>query len=353
MIMSLKFKQSICICLFILSIGSSHLRAQEQTSTTSDVVPVNVEQFPTAETHHMMKISVDSFDCLGKWSHMRGFTPIDKQNVVRMNRDTLYSSLMLDLTEPATITMSDTNGRYQSILVVNEAHFAKLTAYDPGNYELTKEKMGSRYVAVISRTLVDAEDAVDLAQAQKAQDGLKVTQKDKGRFEVPNWDPVALEKIREALKVLGNYLPNRDKAYGGNIEEVDPIAYLIGTADAWGGWKPTNAVYQSYIPQKNDGKVPYSLTLKNVPAEKDAFWSISVYNEDGYFEKNEFDKYVINSRKAKFDEDGAITVHFGGDPSQSNFLPIMAGWNYMLRIYLPQAPYFDGSWKTPKAQPVE
>ena len=237
--------------------------------------------------------------------------------------------------------------------MVNEAHFAKLIAYDPGDYELTKEKMGSRYVAVIARTLVDAEDAIDLAKAHEAQNGLKVAQKDKGRFEVPNWDPVALGKIREALKVLGNYLPIRDKAYGANIEEVDPIAYLIATADTWGGWKPENAVYQNFVPQKNDGKTPYTLTLKNVPAREDAFWSISVYNEDGYFEKNEFDKYVVNSRKAKVDEDGAITVHFGGDPSQSNFLPIMAGWNYMLRIYLPQAPYFDGSWKAPKARLVE
>jgi len=338
--------------LFI-AIGPAHLRAQEHNSTASGVVPVNVEQFPTAETHHMMKISIDSFDCLGKWSHMRGFTPIDKQNVVRMNRDTLYSSLMLDLTEPATVTMSDTNSRYQSILVVNEAHFAVLTAYDPGDYELTKEKMGSRYVAVIGRTLVDAEDANDLAEAQQAQNGLKVAQKDKGHFDVPNWDPVALGKIREALKVLGNYLPNRDKAYGASIEEVDPIAYLIGSADAWGGWEPTNAVYKSYVPPKNDGKTPYSLTLKNVPAGKDAFWSISVYNEDGYFEKNEFDKYVLNSRKVSADEDGAITVHFGGDPSQSNFLPIMAGWNYMLRIYLPQASYFDGSWKSPAIEPVK
>ncbi len=351
--MSLKLKQSICICLLILSIGSAHLCAQEQSPPNLDVLPVNLEQFPTAETHHMMKVSIDGFDCLGKWSHMRGFTPIDKQNVVRMNRDTLYSSLMLDLTEPTTIIKPDTNGRYQSILVVNEAHFAKLTAYEPGEYELTQEKMGSRYVAVIARTLVDAEDAADLAQAQKAQDGLKVVQKSKGRFEVPNWDPRALGEIREALKVLGNYLPNRDKAYGFDIEDVDPIAHLIVSADAWGGWKPENAVYQSFVPQKNDGETPYKLTLKNVPIREDAFWSISVYNKDGYFEKNEFDKYVVNSRKAKVDEDGAITVHFGGDSSQSNFLPIMPGWNFMIRIYLPQEPYFDGSWKAPEAKPVE
>lgn len=351
--MSLTIKQSLCSCLLILAVAPSHLWAEEEKPATSSVIPVNLEQFPTAETHHMMKVAIDTFDCLGEWSHMPGFTPIDKQNVVRMNRDTLYSSLMLDLTEPATLIKPDTKGRYQSILVINEAHFAKLIAYEPGEYVLTQEKMGSRYVAVIARTLVDAEDAIDLAKAHEAQNGLKVVQKAKGHFEVPNWDPKALGKIREALKALGQYLPIRDKAYGANIEEVDPTAYLIATADTWGGWKPENAVYQNYVPQKNDGKTPYTLTLKNVPIRKDAFWSISVYNKDGYFEKNESDKYVINSRKAKVDEDGAVTIHFGGDSSQSNFLPIMPEWNYMLRIYLPQAPYFDGSWKAAEAKPID
>ena len=84
--------------------------------------------------------------------------------------------------------------------------------------------MGSRYVAVIARTLVDAEDEADIKQAHKAQNGLRVSQKDKGSFEVPNWDQVALEEIRDALKSLGNYLPVRDSAYGSDISKVDPVA---------------------------------------------------------------------------------------------------------------------------------
>lgn len=343
-------KYGISIWLLLLSMGPGQLMGQAQVL---DPVPVTLSQFPTAETHHMLKVSIDNFDCLGQWSHMRGFTPIDKQNVVRMNRDTLYSSLVLDLTNPATIITPDIGSRYQSILVINEEHFAKLIIYEPGKYELTKEQMGSRYVAVIARTLVDVTDPADLSEAHDAQNGLKVVQKDKGRFEVPNWDPVALGEIRESLKILGKYLSNRDHAFGSNIDEVDPIAYIVGSADTWGGWKPENAVYQNYIPGKNNGETPYMLTLKDVPSGKEAFWSISVYNKDGYFQKNKYDKYVINSRKAKVDKDGAITIHFGGDSSQPNFLPIMDGWNYMLRIYLPQTSYFDGSWKFPEAKPVE
>lgn len=316
-------------------------------------VPVTLHDFPRAETHHMMQVAIDAFDCLGEWSHLRGFTPIEKQNVVRMNRDTLYSSLVLDLSTPVVLTKSDTGDRYQSILVVNEDHLARKVIYEPGEYRLTKEDLGSRYVAVIGRTLVDAEDPDDMARAHAAQDGLKLIQADKGRFEIPNWDQRSLEEMREALKILGRYLPSRDAAFGATIEEVDPVAYLIGSADAWGGWKPENAVYMNFTPARNDGMTPHVLTLKDVPSAPNAFWSISVYNQEGYFQENEFDAYVINSRKAETSADGSVRIHFGGDPSQPNFLPIVGGWNYMLRIYLPQESYFDGSWAPPEATPID
>ena len=329
------------------------LAAEDSQGAGESVTPVTLDKFPIAETHHMMKISIDTFGQFGEWVHLRGFTPIDQQNVVRMNRDTLYSSLVLDLTKPATITKPDTDGRYQSLLVINESHFSKLTVYQPGEYTLTQEEMGSRYVAVIARTLVDAEDEADIKQAHIAQNGLRVSQEDKGSFEVPNWDQIALEEIRDALKSLGNYLPVRDSAYGSDISKVDPVAYLIASADAWGGWEPENAAYQNFVPENNDGKSPYVLTLKDVPAGENAFWSISVYNENGYFVQNSYDKYVINSRSADINKDGSVTIHFGGVPEQPNFLPIMPGWNYLIRIYLPKPSYFDGSWVPAAALLVE
>lgn len=93
----------------------------------------------------------------------------------------------------------------------------------------------------------------------------------------------------------------------------------------------------------NRGETSYVLTLRDVPAGKSAFWSISVYNEEGFFLENPYGKYVVNSRKTEANPDGSVTIHFGGDPTKPNFLPIMENWNYMLRIYLPQEAYFNGS----------
>ena len=46
-------------------------------------------------------------------------------------------------------------------------------------------------------------------------------------------------------------------------------------------------------PAKNDGKTIYKLTVKNVPV--DGFWSISLYNAEGYFQKNDLNAYSLNN----------------------------------------------------------
>ena len=51
------------------------------------------------------------------------------------------------------------------------------------------------------------------------------------------------------------------------------------------------------------------LPLKDVPS--DAFWDISVYNSDLYFQKNKYNAYSINSKNAERNADGSVTIHFG------------------------------------------
>jgi Protein of unknown function (DUF1214) len=50
-------------------------------------------------------------------------------------------------------------------------------------------------------------------------------------------------------------------------------------------------------PAKNDGSTIYKLNVKNVPV--DAFWSVSVYDAAGYFEKNPSNAYTLNYLTAK------------------------------------------------------
>jgi hypothetical protein len=101
----------------------------------------------------------------------------------------------------------------------------------------------------------------------------------------------------------------------------------------------------------NDGKTVYSLVVRDVPV--DGFWSVSVYNAEGYFQKNPFDAYALNNVTAKKSADGSIAIQFGGcDGKVPNCLPITPGWNYTVRLYRPRAEILDGRWKFPDPQPL-
>lgn len=95
----------------------------------------------------------------------------------------------------------------------------------------------------------------------------------------------------------------------------------------------------------------HQFTVKDVPV--DGFWSVCVYNAEGYFEKNAQNSYSFNNITAKKNADGSVTVQFGGcDGSVPNCLPICPGWNYSVRLYRPRAEILNGSWTFPKAQPL-
>ena len=310
--------------------------------------PVTWDTYVRAQSDTMFKSYADD-GAFGKFHHIRQPTPIDEQKVIRMNRDTLYSMGIFDLTEPLTVTKPDTGDRYQSMMVLSQDEYIPMVGYKPGDYTLTKDKVGSRYALVILRTLVDATKPEDIKAVHEIQDKVITQQDSSGTFETPDWDQKDLEKLTDALNVVADTMTDTSKCFGTE-EAVDPIKHLLGAAFGWGGLPAKDATYLTVTPKQNDGTTPQVLTVKDVPV--DSFWSVSIYNKDGYYEKNPSGTYVINDRNADTDPDGSITIHFGGDTSQPNYLYITDGWNYTVRLYRPRKEILDGSWIFPQAKPV-
>jgi hypothetical protein len=312
--------------------------------------PVTPDNFVRAESDRYFGNIVKDGG-LGKLVHRREPASIDNQTVIRLNRDTLYSSAVFDLDAgPVTITLPDAGKRFMSMQVINEDHYVPEVVYGAGSYTLDKEKVGTRHVAVAIRTLVDPADPNDLEQVRALQDAIKVEQKGSGSFDIPNWDQTSQKKVRNALLVLGSTIPDFKRAFGTK-EQVDPVRHLIGSASAWGGNPDRDATYLNITPSKNDGETIYKLTVKDVPV--DGFWSVSLYNADGYYEKNPYDAYSVNNITAKKSADGSTDIQFGGcDGKIANCLPIMKGWNYTVRLYRPRVEILDGSWKFPDPQPM-
>jgi hypothetical protein len=327
------------------------LQGQVPPSPANGAVPVTVDNFARAESDLYFGNMVKD-GAFGKFLHRREPAAIDNQTVIRLNRDTLYSSAVFDLEgAPVTITMPDAGKRFMSLMVINEDHYVPKVTYAAGAHTFTKEKIGTRYMVAAIRTFVDPVDPADVKQVHALQDAIKVSQGKPGSFDAPNWDQVSQKKVRDALLVLGSTMPDFKKAFGTK-GEVDPIRHLIGTAVGWGGNPDKDAFYLNVTPPKNDGVTAYKLVVKDVPV--DAFWSISVYNAKGYFEPNKENAYSLNNVTAKKSADGSIMVQFGGKPDgASNLLPITPGWNYTVRLYRPRAEILNGTWKFPEAELVQ
>jgi hypothetical protein len=315
---------------------------------------VNVDNFKRAETDNYFSKFVKDNGNLGSFRHSREAASIDKQDVIRMNRDTLYSSAVVDLdASPAAVTLPNAGKRYMAMQVINQDHYTIGVIYQPGVHRFTREQVGTRYVLLLVRTFFDPADEADLKTVHALQDRLKIEQSRSGAFEVPGWDTESLDKMRNTLNAVATANGGLDSArMFGSRKQVDPVQHLLGTAAGWGGNPASAALYAGFVPKRNDGKTVHRLTVKNVPV--DGFWSISVYNKDGFFEKNARNVYSLNNVSAKTSADGSVTVQFGGcDDKTVNCIPTAPGWSYLARLYRPRAQVINGSWKFPEAQPVD
>ena len=312
-------------------------------------VIVNVDNFVRAETAFQFDKTLTYVNGeINTFVHIREPQPLDKQSVIRMNRDTMYSGCIVDISKGATLTIPETNGRYVSVMVVNEDHFINKVYHDPGTYKLTMQEFDTPYVSITIRTLVDASDPADIKKANAIQDGITIKAESARPYAHPDYDQTSYEAVYEALIELSRFVPDTRRMFGKK-EEVDKVRHLLGTAFGWGGLPEHEAFYLTIEPNLPVGA--YEITVKDV--QVDAFWSISAYNREGYFQENEYKAYSINNITGTPNKDGSFTVHFGGDPNSSNYLHITEGWNYTVRLYQPRKEIIEGKWVFPGVKPVQ
>ena len=234
-------------------------------------------------------------------------------------------------------------------MVVNQDHYVNDVFHKPGPHELTVDRFDTPYVVVAVRTLVDVSDPADVAAANAIQDSLRIEATSARPFEPTDYDHYRSTRPARSCWVAARAGSTR----GACSDDVR----MSTRRSTWWGRLRDGAAYPSPRPATSAATLAlpvgeYRLTLKDVPV--DAFWSISVYNKDGYFEPNDRNAYNINSVMAQKNDDGSITVHFGGcGDGRVNCLPIMEGWNYAVRLYRPRAEVLDGSYVFPTPQLID
>lgn len=121
---------------------------------------------------------------------------------------------------------------------------------------------------------------------------------------------------------------------------------------------PEDAIYP-YNLGDNDGQ-PLSganqyvlaFTKEELPPV-DAFWSVTLYDDQGYQVANALNRFAVSSwMPLQFNPDGSLDLSIqhddpGGDKT-ANWLPAPAGsFNLTMRLYAPQPAALTGEWNPP------
>lgn len=280
--------------------------------------------------------------------HGRAVVDIDARSSKRLNRDTLYSTAIVDISKGATLVIPDVGDRYVSVQVVNEEGYTNRVIHGAGKHSLTVEEFDTNYVWLLVRTLVFDSIEGDIEAAIALQDQIKIISASAQAYTHTAYDPVSFAATTASLLELGKGIKDNAKA-AGTKEQVDPIKQLLLSAYGFGTLPETESFLITIEPNLPSDKA-YSLTVQDVPV--DGFWSLAMYNKDGYFEENEYNSYGFGDRTAEKNMDGSVTLHFGGNPESVNYIPITDGWNFVVRLYRPRAEVLNGSWKLPQIQEV-
>jgi hypothetical protein len=174
---------------------------------------------------------------INKLQSFREPTPLDKQSVILMNRDTLYSFAIVDISKGAKLTMPEADVRYNSAMIGNEMEYINKVFYEPGMHELTKDEFNTGYVLIAFRTLVDPSDPADIRKANELQDKFRIEAASANPCTHPNYDDKSYNELRDLLLGVAKFLPDSGGAFG-SVATTQQVPHLLGAAFGWGGLCP-------------------------------------------------------------------------------------------------------------------
>jgi hypothetical protein len=151
----------------------------------------------------------------------------------------------------------------------------------------------------------------------------------------------------DSIGVYGNYYLKRAiiALVGLGANSPEDAIYPLNIADAAG--KPVNGANRYVLHFKREELPPV-----------DAFWSITMYDSEGFQVANPINRFAIGDRdNLKYNSDGSLDIFIQHDrpapDKESNWLPAPSGkLGITMRLYAPRAQAIDGGWAPPAIKQV-
>ncbi len=315
---------------------------------------VTAEYYPWAETARQMINAQAVAGGVNRFVHKPTLTPTDDQPVVRMNRDSYYSSAVVDVSQGATITLPAVPpGKYLSMQPITEDHRTQPMSYGGGTYQLATHTGSHVYIILrLDSTFTPAEvaryrEGVSIEAGSAVPFVAEPVQKDsfdavETALKAKRFD--LLKRLGPARMGVGMFTAPTDDSRAYYHPEIHQVASAAG----WGGAQIRDNVYEISPNQPAEGC--YQATFED--PKNDAFWSFTVYNDAGFL----FDDVAhVNSNEAVANADGSYTVSLGCGPDAPNRIPISNDsgvFNFTVRHYRPSQRVIEGYRLAPLMQKV-
>jgi hypothetical protein len=169
----------------------------------------------------------------------------------------------------------------------------------------------------------------------------------------------ARQAMRETLprlaRVVNGWQMNTDTVgVYGNFYMKRALLTILGM----GALPPEESIYPIAFTDKDgaplDGGRDYVLHFeKEELPPADAFWSVTMYDQDGFQVTNPIDRFALGDRDPlRYNADGSLDLQIQhqnpGGEDEPNWLPSAPGpFGLTMRLYLPRPEALDGRWNPP------
>jgi len=177
----------------------------------------------------------------------------------------------------------------------------------------------------------------------------------KGAQELMKW------KVATIARVVNGWSMNTDTmgVYGNYYLKRAMVAQI-----GLGANLPEDAIYPLNLGDESgkplDGANQYTIHLdKGATPPVNAFWSITLYDQDGFQVGNSLNRFAVSSwMPFQYNSDGSLDLYFQnespGAEKAANWLPAPKGsFNLCMRLYAPKSEALTGKWNPPPVIKIE
>ncbi len=335
-------KKTIAVVMILGALFFSSLTFEALAKKSSNGVVITKDNFINADSTRAYLKELDKAGKVNVIRPERNLITADTQDVIRMNRDTLYTRIILDVKGGASITTKPYDG-YQNINVLDINHSQIASLNGSGTLKINESMLTKgqhAYVIIRTGLLRKLSEKEMFAKAHKAQDNISIAVNSSEPFEPSiKYDFNTLDQVK--YKILSDFAlhpkPDVVKNGFGTMKDRDPEAARTVVAIGWGALSGENAVYASFTGNKE--RCSYTIKKPDLNYKKHGFFSFTIYNFDGYVATI---NYAINSDAMVPNADDTYTINFlaSGEPvkeGEKNIVRTPRGkmWTGVLRNYYP------------------